>query len=91
MDSDFWLHSLTGGAIVTAAVTLARVVIEYALRNQQRDADARLERILQDRLAEADRRFERSEADLRTERERAATLEDELRRVSGRRCPGSRK
>ncbi len=75
MDTDFWLHSLTGGALITAALTLARLILEYALRNQQRDAESRLERILQDRLAEADRRYE-------AERERSAVLEEELRRVS---------
>ena len=74
MNTDFWLHSLTGGAIITATLTLARLVLEYALRGQQRDSDLRIERILQDRLAEADRRYE-------AERERSAVLEEELRRV----------
>ena len=79
MDTDFWLHSLTGGAIITATLTLARLVLEYALRGQQRENELRIERILQDRLAEADRRYE-------AERERSAVLEEELRRVScGRR------
>jgi hypothetical protein len=75
MDSDFWLHSLTGGAIITATLTLARLVLEYTLRTQQHDAETRLERILQDRLAEADRRYE-------AERERSSVLEEELRRVN---------
>src|SRR5437588_798757 len=64
MDSDFLLHSLGGGAIIAAALTLARLLLDYGLRGgerrvehderrrvQQRDAEARLERILQDRLA----------------------------------------
>jgi hypothetical protein len=50
-------------------------------RRQDRDAEARLERILQDRLADSDRRLERADADLRAERVRAATLEHDLRRV----------
>ncbi len=75
MDTDFWLHSFTGGAIITAAFTLARLVLEYALRGQQHDNELRIEHILQDRLAEADRRYE-------AERERSALLEEELRRVS---------
>jgi hypothetical protein len=75
MDTDFWLHSFTGGALITAAFTLARLVVDYALRGQQRENDQRIERILQDRLAEADRRYE-------AERERSAVLEEELRRVN---------
>jgi len=91
MDSDFLLHSLGGGAIIAAALTLARLLLDYGLRGgerrielderrrgQQRDAEARLERILQDRLAEADRRLERSDAELRAERVRSASLEHEL-------------
>src|SRR5256714_14023405 len=94
MDSDFLLHSLGGGAIIAAALTLARLLLDYGLRGgerraehderrrgQQRDAEARLERILQDRLADADRRLERADAELRTERVRSATLEHELLRV----------
>ena len=91
VDSDFLLHSIGGGAIIAAALTLARLLLDYGLRGgerrselderrraQQRDAEARLERILQDRLAEADRRLERSDAELRDERVRAAALEHEL-------------
>ena len=91
MDSDFLWHTLGGGAIITAALTLARLLLDYGLRGgehrldaaerrraQQRDAEARLERVLQDRLAEADRRLERSDADLRDERVRSAGLEREL-------------
>ena len=91
MDSDFLLHTLGGGAIIAAALTLARLLLDYGLRGgerrselderrrtQQRDAEARLERVLQDRLAEADRRLERSDEELRAERVRSATLEHEL-------------
>ena len=72
MDSDFLWHSIGGGAIIAAALTLARLLLDYGLRggerrveqderrrSQQRDAEARLERLLQDRLAESDRRLER--------------------------------
>ena len=94
MDSDSFWHSLGGGAIVAAALTLARLVIEYGFRrgerrlehadrrqSQQRDAEARLERILQDRLADADRRLERYEQDVSAERVRCATLEHEHARL----------
>jgi hypothetical protein len=94
MDSDFFWHTLGGGAIITAALTLARLLLDYGLRGGERrieqnerrrrqdhDAEARLERILQDRLAEADRRLERSDAELRAERVRSATLEHDLLRV----------
>jgi hypothetical protein len=80
MDSDFFWHTLGGGAVLTATLTLTRLLLERdeRRRGQQRDAEARLERILQDRLAESDRRLERSDADLRAERVHAATLEHEL-------------
>ena len=94
MDSDFFWHSLGGGAIVAAALTLARLLLEYGLRrgerrlehderrrSQQRDAEARLERILQDRLADADRRLQRYEQDVASERVRCATLEVEYARL----------
>jgi hypothetical protein len=94
MDSDFLLHSLGGGAIIAAALTLARLLLDYGLRGgerrveqderrrvQQRDAEARLERILQDRLAEADRRLERCDFELHAERVRSASLEQELLRI----------
>jgi hypothetical protein len=94
MDSDFLLHSLGGGAIIAAALTLARLLLDYGMRggerrveheerrrSQQRDAEARLERILQDRLAEADRRLERCDLDLRAELVRSAALEQELLRL----------
>jgi hypothetical protein len=94
MDSDFFWHSLGGGAIVAAALTLARLLLEYGFRGrerrlehaerrrgQQRDAEARLERVLQDRLADADRRLERYEQDVSAERVRCATLEHEHARL----------
>jgi hypothetical protein len=94
MDSDFFWHSLGGGAIVAAALTFARLLLEYGFRGgerrlehderrrgQQRDAEARLERVLQDRLADADRRLERYEQDVSTERVRCATLEHEHARL----------
>jgi hypothetical protein len=94
MDLDSFWHTLGGGAILTAALTLARLAIDSAVRKREqrieqnerrgrhdRDAEARLERILQDRLAEADRRLERCDAELRAERVRAATLEHDLLRA----------
>jgi len=88
MDSDFFWHSLGGGAIIAAALTLARLLLDYGFRGgdrrleqedrrrgRQRDAEARLERVLQDRLAEADRRLAHFEADIQAERVRCATLE----------------
>src|SRR5262245_39139894 len=94
MDPDFFWHTLGGGAIITAALTLARLLLDYGLRggerrfehderrrSQQRDAEARLERILQDRLAETARRLERSDAELCEERVRTAALEHELLRL----------
>ena len=72
MDPELLWHSIGGGAIIAAALTLARLLLEYSARGvdrrherderrttYQRDAEARLERVLQDRLAEADRRLER--------------------------------
>ncbi len=94
MDSDFLWHSIGGGAIIAAALTLARLLLDYGMRggerrveqderrrSQQRDAEARLERVLQDRLAEADRRLERCDLELHTERARSAALEHELLRL----------
>jgi hypothetical protein len=94
IDSDFLWHSLGGSAIIAAALAVARLVLELVMRRgerrleedarrgrQQRDAEARLERILQDRLAEADRRLERCDAELRAERVRSASLENELLRL----------
>jgi hypothetical protein len=91
MDPDFFWHSVGGGAIIAAALTLARLLLDYGFRGgehrleaqerqrmQQRDAEARLERVLQDRLAEADRRLERCDVELHAERVRSATLEHEL-------------
>jgi hypothetical protein len=94
MDPDFLFHALSGGALITAAVAVARLLLDYIVRGgergadhqerrlrQDRDAEARLERILQDRLAEADRRLERSDAELRAERARADALEHDLSRL----------
>jgi hypothetical protein len=94
MDWDFFWHSLGGGAILAAALTLARLIFDFVARGaehrrqkeerhgaHQRDAEARLERVLQDRLAEADRRFERCEADLQSERVRSGRLEHDLLRT----------
>ena len=94
MDPDFVLHSVAGGAIIAAALALARLLLEFGMRGgerrieqderrgrQTRDAEARLERVLQDRLSEADRRLERCEAELRDERVRSAGIEAELLRA----------
>ncbi|MDQ6675638.1 MAG: hypothetical protein M3069_33720 [Chloroflexota bacterium] len=90
MDSGSFWQSLGGGAAVAAALTLVRLWIEYRVRGndrraeheergrrQQADAEARLERVLQDRLADADRRLERVTLDLHAERVRYGTLEHE--------------
>jgi C4-dicarboxylate-specific signal transduction histidine kinase len=103
VEPDFLWHSLGGGAILAASLTLARLILDYAFRGgerrldrddqrhrQQRDAEARLERVLQDRLAESDRRLERCDAELHAERLRSATLEHELARLQaelGQRLP----
>jgi C4-dicarboxylate-specific signal transduction histidine kinase len=94
VDPDIVWHSLGGGAIIAAALALARLLLDYGLRGgerrtehderrqrQQRDAEARLERILQDRLADADRRLERFEQEAYAERVRAASLEHEHARL----------
>ena len=88
IDLDSVWHSVGGGACVAAAVTLVRLGLDYAMRNgerrseredrrraHQRDAEARLERVLQDRLCEADRRLERVELEADAERERRCALE----------------
>lgn len=94
MDPDLFWHSVGGGAVIAALLTLARLLLDYSLRSgerridqderrrgQQRDAEARLERILQDRLADADRRLQHADAELLAERVRAGGLERELFRV----------
>jgi hypothetical protein len=88
IDFDSFWQSVGGGAAVAAALTLVRLLIEYRWRGherrveheerhrrQQADAEARLERVLQDRLAEADRRLEHVVLDLHAERLRCGTLE----------------
>ncbi|HLZ32291.1 MAG TPA: hypothetical protein VKV73_33640 [Chloroflexota bacterium] len=90
MDTDAFWRSLGGGAAAVAALTLVRLFIEYRVhlnerrheqeerrRRQQADAEARLERVLQDRLADADRRLEHFALDLQAERLRCGTLEHE--------------
>ncbi len=87
--SSLW-QSIGGGAAVAAVLTLVRMWVEYRMRGSDRraeheergrrhqaDAEARLERVLQDRLADADRRLERFAADLHAERARCGTLEQE--------------
>jgi hypothetical protein len=88
MDPELLWHGLGGGAIVASVVTLARLVLDYKQRHgdrrteqlerrrvYQRDAEARLERVLQDRLTDADRRLERCLADVEAERSRRVNLE----------------
>ncbi len=95
MDTDFLVHTLGGSAIFAAALTLARLLLDYFARRgerhlqrqelrqrQQRDAEARLERILQDRLADADRRLERCQLDAQAERLRSVSLEHEHAQLS---------
>jgi hypothetical protein len=93
MDQDPLWYSLGGGVLIAAALTFARLVLEHGVprppgppeprpaRSRRRAADARLERLLQERLAEADRRLERCELDRYTERVRAAALEHEHARL----------
>jgi hypothetical protein len=90
MENDALWQSLGGGAAVAAALTLVRLLVEYRLRSHDRrieheerrrrhqgDAEARLERVLQDRVADADRRLEHVVLDLHAERLRCGTLEHE--------------
>jgi hypothetical protein len=85
---DLIWHSLGGGAIVAAALTLVRVVVEYGFRRREhrdqqverqridkRDADARLDRQMQERLSEAAIRLERYEREIGAERDRRTALE----------------
>ena len=90
MDPETLWHGVGGGALIAAGLTLARLLVDMAVRGaerrfereerrraHQRDAEARLERVLQDRLSEADRRLERCEQDAQAARVRAALLEHE--------------
>jgi hypothetical protein len=90
MNGDSFWQSLGDGAAIAAALTLARLLVEYRLRGnerrvehedrrnrQQAEAEARLERVLQDRLADADRRLERFALELHEERLHCGTLEHE--------------
>ena len=94
MDADSFWRSLGDGSLIAAALTVARLLLETILRrgdrrhdreersrHQQRDAEARLERLLHDRLAEADRRLERCDLELQAERVRCGTLEHEHARL----------
>lgn len=88
MDYSSLLQSLAGGALITAGLTLAQLLFEYANGSakraadqrdrrfiEQRDADIRLERVLQDRLADADRRLDRLQQTQDLLLERYAALE----------------
>jgi C4-dicarboxylate-specific signal transduction histidine kinase len=88
MTLDLVWHSLGGGAIVAAGLALVRVVIEYGFRRRerrmdqlerrrtyQRDAEARLERQLHERLNEAALRLERCQLEVEAERNRRTALE----------------
>jgi hypothetical protein len=88
LDPDSVLHNVGGGAVVAATVTLVRLGLDYGLRRSSRridhedrersfhrDAEARLERVLQDRLSEADRRLDRCEFEIGAERARRAALQ----------------
>ena len=94
MDPDTLWHTVGAGAILAAALTLARLLLDYGFRGgerrlehderrrtQQRDAEARLERLLQDRLSDADRRLERCELEAQAERVRGASLAGEHARL----------
>jgi hypothetical protein len=87
--SPIW-HNLGSGACIAALVTLVRLGLEFVVRHgerkqeqedrrrtHERDAEARLERMLQDRLSEADRRLERCELEIDTERDRRVAVERE--------------
>jgi hypothetical protein len=90
LDLDPDWHSLGGGALIAAVLTLVRIGLDFFARHgerrleredrrgaHQRDAEARLERVLQDRLCEADRRLERCELEMDGERERRVAIERE--------------
>jgi exonuclease VII large subunit len=83
-------HSLGGGAAAAALFALLRLAVEYGFRHadrrmdrderhrgQQQDVEARLERLLQERLSDAERRLERCELEAEAERERRVIIERE--------------
>jgi hypothetical protein len=83
-------HSLGGGAVAAAVFALLRLGLEYSFRHadrrmdrderrhgQQQDVEARLERLLQERLSETERRLERCELEVESERERRVIVERE--------------
>ena len=85
---DLVWHSLGGGAIVAGGLALIRIIVEHGFRRReqrvehaerrrayQRDAEARLERQLHERLHEAARRLERCELEVDAERTRRSALE----------------
>src|SRR4051794_36976121 len=85
-------HAVGGGALVAAILTIARMLLEHGLRHRdrsldqaerrgafERDAEARLERLLQDRLSDSDRRLERCQIDL--ERCQQELIDERERRV----------
>jgi len=88
LDIDTLLHGLGGGAALAAAIALARLVVEFLIRRSDRgfdeddrrrghlrDAESRVERILQERLAQADRHLDRAAADVELERAQRASVE----------------
>jgi hypothetical protein len=88
VDLDRVLHGLGGGAAVAAGLALVRLLLDFFVRRadrssdqaerrrgQQRDAESRLERVLMDRLAQADRRLERCVADMEQARAQQAAIE----------------
>src|SRR6266542_669702 len=92
VDLDSVWHSVGGGACVAAAVTLVRIGLDYAFRHgerrmeredrrgaHQRDAEARLERVLQDRLSGASR----SNASMRCSRGHTSSSGTTARMVRG--------
>jgi hypothetical protein len=94
MDPTSLWPTLGGSAILVAALTFARLLLDYGFRvgdrrievderrqARERDAEARLERVLRDRLADADRRLERYALDLHAEQARWAVLEREHARL----------
>jgi len=68
MDSDFLWHSIGGGAIIAAALTLARLLLDYGLRGGER-------------RVEQDERRRSQQLELHAERAHAAALEHELLRL----------
>jgi exonuclease VII large subunit len=83
-------HTLGGGAAAAAVFTLLRLGLEYGFRHadrridrderhhgQRQDVEARLERLLHERLNDAERRLERCQLEVDAERERRIVIERE--------------